>query len=163
MWGHECPSVCVILACAPLLRCMYAAAGVACAGEPLFSSLAKRIILHVHDCTACTPSRALARCHSARGAARGAAVGWSTTPRVPRAYRGTCAWPRPRPSAQRFTLQQLQVALGDRIGPWLYQVVRGVEEEPVKERDKAKSCLAFKSFSPVPNLSALEKWVCRLS
>ena len=55
------------------------------------------------------------------------------------------------------------MALGDRIGPWLYQVVRGVDEEPVKERDKAKSCLAFKSFSPVPNLSALEKWVCMLS
>jgi DNA polymerase eta len=70
----------------------------------------------------------------------------------------------PRASdVQRFTLQQLQVALGDKTGPWLHQVVRGVDEEPVKERDKAKSCLAFKSFSPVPNLSALEKWVCMLS
>ena len=70
----------------------------------------------------------------------------------------------PRASdVQSFTLQQLNAALGEKTGAWLYQVVRGVDEEPVKERDKAKSCLAFKSFAPVSNFPALEKWVAMLS
>lgn len=44
--------ICVLLVCAPLFCCMAAAgAGAACAGEPLFSSLTKRVILHIDmDC-----------------------------------------------------------------------------------------------------------------
>ena len=56
-------------------------------------------------------------------------------------------------------LRHLEQELGPKTGAWLYRVVRGVDDEPVKCRDKSKSCLAFKSFAPVSTLPGLKKWV----
>jgi hypothetical protein len=62
---------------------------------------------------------------------------------------------------QAFSLEQLERCAGRKTGAWLYRVCRGVDDEAVKERDKSKSCLAFKSFAPVPGLPGLQVCACK--
>lgn len=50
---------------------------------------------------------------------------------------------------QAYTEQQLVQEFGDRTGPWIYKICRGIDDEPVKPNLKPKSLLAFKSFRSV--------------
>uniref|UniRef100_A0A7S4K9V7 DNA polymerase eta n=1 Tax=Guillardia theta TaxID=55529 RepID=A0A7S4K9V7_GUITH len=63
---------------------------------------------------------------------------------------------------QKYSSEVLQRIFGEKQGKWIYQVVRGVDDDPVKERDKSKSILAFKSFAPIYNEAGLDCWIMML-
>lgn len=47
-----------------------------------------------------------------------------------------------------YSEQQLEKKFGDSKGKWLYDIIRGICNDPVKENDTAKSMGACKNFRP---------------
>ena len=61
---------------------------------------------------------------------------------------------------QTIDLETLCSMFGDKTGPWIYKICRGIDEEPVKSNLKQKSLLACKSFTtPVQNIHDMKPWV----
>ena len=61
---------------------------------------------------------------------------------------------------QQISLETLCTMFGDKTGPWIYKICRGIDEEPVKSNLKQKSLLACKSFThTLQNLQELLPWV----
>lgn len=65
---------------------------------------------------------------------------------------------------QPFSEAELSRLFGGKTAVWLSRVCRGHDDEPVKERDKSKSILAFKSFSAVKTPGeTIDRWLRMLS
>lgn len=66
----------------------------------------------------------------------------------------------------RFSLAQLGQSFGDKTGPWLYDLCRGIEFEAVKPRQLPKSIGCSKNFPGKTSLATKEKvqhWLYQLS
>ncbi|GAB5372640.1 hypothetical protein AAMO2058_001682400 [Amorphochlora amoebiformis] len=75
--------------------------------------------------------------------------------------------PEPEPVFVRdldgVTLNDLQPDFSIKTAKFLLDIANGIDNDPVVERNKPKSLLAFKSFEPIRELKALEKWLELLS
>eukprot|EP01041_Mallomonas_annulata_P001156 gene1156-2241_t len=60
---------------------------------------------------------------------------------------------------QIYTQEILIKEFGDKTGQWIFNICRGLDDEPVKPNLKPKSLLAFKSFSAITVRDDLDKWL----
>ncbi|GBP66596.1 DNA polymerase eta [Eumeta japonica] len=67
---------------------------------------------------------------------------------------------------QKFTEKQLQAKFDDKNGTWLYNIARGIDNEPVQARFNSKSigcCKQLRGKSALGDLDSLKNWLKDLS
>eukprot|EP00899_Mesostigma_viride_P009389 jgi/Mesvir1/18451/Mv14306-RA.2 len=60
---------------------------------------------------------------------------------------------------QQLSVEELTARFGDRMGPWVFNAVRGIHDDPVVCRSIQKSMLAAKSFSGTSDMATIERWM----
>ena len=59
----------------------------------------------------------------------------------------------------RFEEAELRQRCGETYGSWLYNICRGVDDDPVEIKGAVKSMMAAKSFAATRNPADVDRWL----